>query len=91
LWKFPLPPCGLPLFCCMLAKYFGSCLLFLFLSLAWVLSFYFFSSFLGVSGLYIYIFKCLNLWNIFFFVIVKSNDMKESSIMTCTLVTCTGP
>ncbi len=29
--------------------------------------------------IYIYIFKCLNLWNIFFFVIVKSNDMKESS------------
>jgi hypothetical protein len=30
-------------------------------------------------NIYIYIFKCLNLWNIFFFVIVKSNDMKESS------------
>jgi len=59
---------------------FGPCAKFLFLSLAWVLSFYFFSPFFGcflfimfdrvssqsgVSRLYSFFKNCLNLWNIF--------------------------
>jgi hypothetical protein len=81
-WRFqylvvPLPPCGLPLFCCMLAKYFGSCLLFLFLSLAWVLSFYFSRPFLAFLD-YIYIF--LNVWICGIFSICDSKEQRYEGI-----------
>jgi hypothetical protein len=74
----PLPPCGLPLLGCMLAWTFLSQVSFslpclsafflFFLALFWVLSFYkVWQGFItiGISGLYI-VFKCLNLWNIFY-------------------------
>ncbi len=60
----------------------------LFLTLFWVLSFYkVWQGFItiGVSGLYIYIFEIFEFVGFFLFVIVNSNDKKESSIMTCTL------
>ncbi len=82
---------------------FGACPKFLFLSLAWVVSFYFFSpffwcflfikfhrvspqwAFLDYIYFYFLFFKIFEFVEYFLFVIVKSNDKKESSIITCPL------
>jgi hypothetical protein len=96
----PLPPCGPPLLGCMVAWTLVLVPSFFFSPFAWVLSIYFFSPFFGCFLFmkfdrvslqwafpdYISIFKIFEFVEHFLFVIVKSNDKKESSIMTCPFI-----